>query len=651
MKHLIRGTAAHAARLALAGIVLVFVAAPSGAAEAAPRLFGPTVAGAAPSDATATDPAARWTLARRPVAPDVDALRAVAERFRVSGAADVVLDLFDDLALDADVLEVERRPSGLTLFLRLRDVELGSAVVTLEGGLVHGHVAFPGGNYTIGTDADGHVVSRIAAHLVPREAPPRRVRPAPVAPDETAVPDPPADSGRLIDVMVVWTPNAVTATPGGATTLAARAQSQIDKSNLVYLNSGIAQRLRLVHTAQVAYTERADNTQGGCGDYIFCALDDITDTNDGRGDAVHGLRTTHGADIVVLFHRDPSPQLAYCGLAWMPTPPQANTAAYGFATVEVTCSNDGISFPHELGHNMGANHDPYVLDPDAADGCTDGLERGAYCYSRGMVSLTGSWRTIMAYTDECFDAGRPFPFCTPIDYMSNPKLTLAGRALGTADRNNNAHTLNRTAKVVANYRATNVALHPVPVQFADVASSHPFFGYIQFFGQTGITSGCGGGNFCPDSPVTREAMAAFLMRGVKATAWTPPAATGVFTDVPGGSPFAPWIEALRNESITSGCTATTYCPTSSVTRGQMAVFLLRASCGPTYTPGPRSQAFGDVPTGHPFFAFVNKLASLGVTTGCGGGNFCVDAPVTRGQMAVFVERMYPFLSPSDACTP
>ncbi len=54
------------------------------------------------------------------------------------------------------------------------------------------------------------------------------------------------------------------------------------------------------------------------------------------------------------------------------------------------------------------------------------------------------------------------------------------------------------------------------------------------------------------------------------------------------------------------------------------------------SPAPSVATFGDVPTTHPFFKFVEALYASGITAGCGGGNFCPDAPLTRGQMAVFL---------------
>jgi hypothetical protein len=54
------------------------------------------------------------------------------------------------------------------------------------------------------------------------------------------------------------------------------------------------------------------------------------------------------------------------------------------------------------------------------------------------------------------------------------------------------------------------------------------------------------------------------------------------------------------------------------------------------SPAPAVASFFDVPPGHDFFRFIEALARSGITSGCGGGNFCPDAPLTRGQMAAFL---------------
>ena len=56
------------------------------------------------------------------------------------------------------------------------------------------------------------------------------------------------------------------------------------------------------------------------------------------------------------------------------------------------------------------------------------------------------------------------------------------------------------------------------------------------------------------------------------------------------------------------------------------------------SPAPAVATFGDVPTSDPAFQFIEALAASGITAGCGGGNYCPDAPLTRRQMSVFLAR-------------
>jgi hypothetical protein len=56
------------------------------------------------------------------------------------------------------------------------------------------------------------------------------------------------------------------------------------------------------------------------------------------------------------------------------------------------------------------------------------------------------------------------------------------------------------------------------------------------------------------------------------------------------------------------------------------------------SPAPQAATFNDVPTSDPAFQFIEALAASGITVGCGGGNYCPDAPLTRRQMAVFLAK-------------
>jgi ELWxxDGT repeat protein len=173
--------------------------------------------------------------------------------------------------------------------------------------------------------------------------------------------------------------------------------------------------------------------------------------------------------------------------------------------------------------------------------------------------------------------------------------------------------------------------------FADVPQNHWANNQIEDIYEYGITGGCGGGNYCPNNNVTREQMAVFLLKGKHGSAYTPPPASGaVFNDVPAGDPFAPWIEQLAAEGITSGCGNNNYCPDQVVTREQMSVFLLVAKHGTGYSPAPATGVFNDVPAGNGFAKWIEALAAEGITGGCGGGNFCPKGTVTRAQMAVFL---------------
>jgi hypothetical protein len=155
-------------------------------------------------------------------------------------------------------------------------------------------------------------------------------------------------------------------------------------------------------------------------------------------------------------------------------------------------------------------------------------------------------------------------------------------------------------------------------RFDDVdPATHFAFFFIETLERSGITGGCGGGGaiYCPDDPVTRAQMAVFLERGINGADFVPPPATGtVFADVGVNDFAAAFIERLFADGITGGCGGGNYCPSNSVTRAQMAVFLLRAKYGASYTPPP--------------------------ATGCGSGNYCPADPITRAQMAVFLVRTF-----------
>ena len=166
--------------------------------------------------------------------------------------------------------------------------------------------------------------------------------------------------------------------------------------------------------------------------------------------------------------------------------------------------------------------------------------------------------------------------------------------------------------------------------FSDTAG-HTHEENIDKVAAAGIASGFADGTFRPDDHVTRAQMATFITKG-----WALPAAGSAgFTDTDGDTHEAN-IDAVAAAEITSGCTATTYCPTANITRGQMAVFLAEAEgLAPVDTAGENELC--DV-EGHLYEGHIRAIVDDGIASGAADGCFHPDDPVTRGQMATFIAR-------------
>jgi hypothetical protein len=190
--------------------------------------------------------------------------------------------------------------------------------------------------------------------------------------------------------------------------------------------------------------------------------------------------------------------------------------------------------------------------------------------------------------------------------------------------------------------------------FLDVPQGNLFHADVEKIFRQGITAGCGDGtNYCVNSAVTRAQMAVFLLKSEHGSTYVPPAcAPGVFGDVACPSQFADWIEQLAAEGVTAGCGGGNYCPDASVTRAQMAVFLLKTEHGSAYVPPVCSAnpGFDDVVCPSLFADWIGQLAAEGITAGCGGNNYCPTLAVLRGPMATFLARTFGF-GPIGAASP
>jgi cytochrome c peroxidase len=168
--------------------------------------------------------------------------------------------------------------------------------------------------------------------------------------------------------------------------------------------------------------------------------------------------------------------------------------------------------------------------------------------------------------------------------------------------------------------------------FDDVLPDHWAYSQVEAVFAAGITGGC---STAPSlfCPDAPVTRGQMAVFIETALGHSPRACPGQFADVSASDPFCGFIERLAEEGITGGCGNGNFCPNDPVTRGQMAVFI-EGALG--HSPNSGTGRFTDVPADHPFAGYIELLSDDGITSGCGNGNFCPDKPVTRAEMAVFL---------------
>ena len=168
---------------------------------------------------------------------------------------------------------------------------------------------------------------------------------------------------------------------------------------------------------------------------------------------------------------------------------------------------------------------------------------------------------------------------------------------------------------------------------------HIFEGAIEAIAAEGITKGCNpptNDKFCPNDKVTRGEMAVFLVR---AMGYKDNGGGNLFVDDDGFF-YENAADKLGTAGVTLGCNPPVndkYCGEANVTRGVMAAFLVRAM---GYKDNGGGNLFID-DDGHLFENAIDKLGTAGVTKGCNpptNDKFCPNDHVTRGQMAAFLTR-------------
>lgn len=183
--------------------------------------------------------------------------------------------------------------------------------------------------------------------------------------------------------------------------------------------------------------------------------------------------------------------------------------------------------------------------------------------------------------------------------------------------------------------------------FIDVTTKHRFYRQIAWMHQTGLSTGTAtpqGAVYGPKSPVTREAMAAFLYRLDAIKTWKPPSKSP-FVDVPTNYKFYRQIAWMAETGLSTGtrtAAGSRYDPKVAVSREAMAAFLYRLEAPKGYVP-PKTSPFADVPTNHRFYREIAWMYSSGLSTGTkqpsGKPLYSPKDPVSREAMAAFLFRM------------
>ena len=268
-----------------------------------------------------------------------------------------------------------------------------------------------------------------------------------------------ASEKTVVDVMVGFT-DGYSTYRGGASAAITRIHNLVEITNQAYRNSQVNAEVRLVHSIQISYPDATANKT---------ALEELTGfrtpstktTPAPAFSALRSARDQYGADLVVLLRRFQDPENDGCGIAWLigggRSGIDASDEYFGYSVVSdgQDAGTDGKTYfcrdetlAHEIGHNMGSQH-----DSDSAKKDDGSQSYGVYSYSFGYktTAADGGFYTVMAYGDSGQTRDRVF---------SNPNVAICGKdknlVCGVADKVDNARSLNQTKTIIATFRATVV---------------------------------------------------------------------------------------------------------------------------------------------------------------------------------------------------
>lgn len=357
-----------------------------------------------------------WERRVRVARDELTAARADVES---GGAGRLVLNMRSGVRLDVVVERTAATKWGYSLSGRIAGRSVGFVTLVVHENAVAGSIWTPGSAYEL-TYLGGGVHALRDVTNAPLEC--GSASPSGEFPGAEATTQGGTDDGSVVDILVVWTPEAEQAYGGGEPQVFSRIDMLIAYANDAFERSGAFVSLNLVGAEKVEYSE-ADS-----GDWLADTATDIRRLvvpDDGHMDHVHDRRNILGADLIYLLTR--------------------RGGGRGGGGFGVGGSNGG-TFAHEVGHSFGLGHERNEFE---GSGGTGG-------YGHGFTT-GGCHETIMSYGAECYGGRRGvLPF-----YASPWRYGPYGRALGVSrfakERGTRGPadavlTLNRTRHVVSNFR-------------------------------------------------------------------------------------------------------------------------------------------------------------------------------------------------------
>ncbi len=336
--------------------------------------------------------------------------------------ATLQLNLFDDATYTAILQAVTSTDAGQFQWRgTLEGIAESSVLFTARSGVLAGWVELPDHRYHIQwiEGGDIYAVREIDRHAAWAES-------APISID---LPPTPSrinshDDGSVLDILIAYT-DGTRRYFGGTNATRAELDLAIAKTNLAFQNSQINTQLRLVHAVEVDYTASSDMSDD---------LSRIRTLDDGSMDAVHTLRDIYRADLVHLIVERAS--VGLCGKAYLMSTLSAGFDQYAFGVTRADCLSSSYTLAHEIGHNLGSEHDPAHAQ---------GTPLHDYAYGHWEDGY--NWRTLMAYS--CPTS------CPTIGHFSNPNVTYNGAPTGVEDSEDNARSITSALLTMANFRVSN----------------------------------------------------------------------------------------------------------------------------------------------------------------------------------------------------